>query len=261
MFALRQVEYRTVAPLFAGIDHNAALVHAVIEGSSPGRVYRSGADQPACALVIMDGAFSYLGGETVNADECKALVGLLFDDLLPASAEKELVLFVFAEQSRQMLAPYMQERGVITIQRKVFSFDPERFALRSGWRTQIPQGMTLRAVDAELAQKRPDLVPRFEPESRRFGFCLLEEDKVVSLCSAVAVGGGEAEIDIFTCEEYRGRGLATLTASAFIEACIECGLTPAWSCWPYRAGSYALAKKLGFDERPDVPAFYWAEAM
>jgi hypothetical protein len=68
-------------------------------------------------------------------------------------------------------------------------------------------------------------------------------------------------VDIFTEEACRGRGLAAITACAFIEECLTRGLTPAWACWPYREGSYKLAKKLGFEERPDAPAFFWTEEM
>ena len=53
MIALKPYEFHTVSDLFADIDHNIALVHAVIEGNIPGRIYRSGAEPPACALVCL----------------------------------------------------------------------------------------------------------------------------------------------------------------------------------------------------------------
>jgi RimJ/RimL family protein N-acetyltransferase len=38
-------------------------------------------------------------------------------------------------------------------------------------------------------------------------------------------------------------------------------LEPHWACWPEREASIALAKKLGFEEAQDVPAYYWREDL
>jgi hypothetical protein len=39
------------------------------------------------------------------------------------------------------------------------------------------------------------------------------------------------------------------------------GLKPNRACWPEREASRALARKLGFEEKPDVPALLWFEGM
>lgn len=253
--------YPIVTHLFAGIEHNAALVHAVIDGSSPGRIFADDSASPSCALIAMEGAFSYLGGTPVSEEDAQALVEYIFTDLLPNAQEKELVLFAFNSLARVRLEPLLAKRGVITIYRKIFAFNPQKFAALSGWRTQIHTGAALRLIDSEIASQYPQFQPLVDPSTRRFGVCLIENGRILSHCSAVAVGGGEAEVDIFTEEDCRGRGLAAITAAAFIEECQKRGLTPAWACWPYREDSYKLAKKLGFEERPDAPAFYWAEGM
>lgn len=253
--------YHIAIPLFAGIEHNAALVHAVIDGSSRGRIFADDAASPTCALIAMEGAFSYLGGAPASEDDAQALVERIFADLLPNALEKELVLFAFSSLGRDRLEPLLARRGAITIYRKIFAFSPRKFAAEAGWRAQVPVGMQLRRIDAEISGQYPQFQPLVDPSTHRFGVCLIANGRVLRHCSAVAVGCGEAEVDIFTEEDCRGRGLAAITASAFIEECQKRGLTPAWACWPYREGSYKLAKKLGFEERPDAPAFYWTEGM
>lgn len=253
--------FHIVTSLFAGIEHNAALVHAVIDGSSPGRIFADNPTSPTCALIVMEGAFTYLGGAPASKDDARALIEGIFTDLLANAAEKELVLFAFHNTGRARLEPLLAERGAITINRKIFAFNPQKFAALTGGRAQIPAGTQLRLIDAEIAGLYPQFNPLVDPSTCRFGVCLIENDSVLSHCSAVAVGGGEAEVDNFTKEDCRGRGLAAITATAFIEECQKRGLAPAWACWPYRAGSYKLAKKLGFEERPDAPAFYWTEGM
>lgn len=253
--------YSVVAPLFAGICHNTALVHAVIDGSSRGRIFADASANPSCALVAMEGAYTYLGGIPASDKDAQSLVDCIFADLLPNAEEKELVLFAFQEEGRARLEPLLAKRGAITIQRKIFDFNPSKFSALAGWKAQIPTGSKLRAIDSEIAADHPEFLPLIDPNTRRFGVCLMENDQILSYCTAVAVGGGEAEVDIFTVEASRGRGLAGLTACAFIEECIARGLRPAWACWPYREGSYKLAIKLGFEQRPDAPAFYWTEGM
>ena len=78
---------------------------------------------------------------------------------------------------------------------------------------------------------------------------------------SVFIGGGQAETDICTCEGYRRKGFAMACASAFIDECLSRGLFPAWSCWPFRTESAALARKLGFEEKGAADAHFWAENM
>ncbi|MBN1873989.1 MAG: GNAT family N-acetyltransferase [Anaerolineae bacterium] len=254
-------EFYTVAPLFAGIGHNVALVYAVIEGNSPGRIFIDRPGDPLSALVLTDAGYSYVGGHPDNDEFNRALAPLLFNEILPQMEEKELILFAFSEAWRDKLDILLRPHGAIVIQRKVFDFNPGRFAVHAGWRARVPAGFQMRRIDTSLAEKRPDFSPLVEAQSKRFGVCLMQDDAIVSACTAVGVGGGEAEVDIYTEEAYQGRGYGFLTACAFIEECLARGLTPSWACWPYRVASQALAHKLGFEARPDAPAHFWAENM
>ena len=135
------------------------------------------------------------------------------------------------------------------------------FLANRDWKSRLPEGFIVRAIDAQLAEHYPIYREIVNPASKRLGVCLMHGEDIVCECSAIFVGRGEAEIDIHTRQAYQGRGYATLTASAFIETCLARGLKPNWSCWPERPASVALAKKLGFEELPDVPAHLWAEDM
>ena len=112
----------------------------------------------------------------------------------------------------------------------------------------------MRRVDEQLVETHTDYRPLIDAMTKRFGVCVMMGDEVASICRAVAVGGGEAEVDMYTAEKYRRRGYAQWAACAFIEECLARNLTPSWICWPEREASYALAKKLGLDDRPDVQA-------
>lgn len=263
MIELPPNHFQNVAPLFAGIDHNVALVYGVIEGHSPGQIFVDDAEAPTSALVVSGVGYNYVGGRADQAGFNQALAPLLFDVVLPQmkEEEREIVLFAFSAAWRAQLDALLRPYGAITVPRKIFAFDHDRFAAHKDWRGQIPVGLELRAIDATLAEQHPAYAPLIDPRTRRFGVALLHGDEVVSACTAVSVGGGEAEIDIRTEAAHRRRGFAHLTACAFIERCLPRDLTPSWACWPHRVASQALAQKLGFDPRPDVPAYYWAAEM
>lgn len=261
MIELDTHDFYKVSPLFRGIKHNVALVHSVIKGNSPGRIFVDRLDAPSSVYLVHEGAFHYVGGSAANDDFNQMLASLIFDNLLLNSEEQELVLFAFSEAWREKLDALLGHRGAIRIHRKTFSFDSASFQAHAGWRQQIPEGFCMRHIDESLAEKHAAYKPLVEAKTKRFGVCLMRGDEIVSTCKAVCVGGGEVEIDIHTEEAYRRQGYALLTACAFIEESLSRNLTPNWACWPERTASYALAKKLGFEDRPDAPAHYWAEGM
>ncbi len=250
-----------VVPLFVGIEHNVPLVFGVLEGHSPGRVFVDSQETPTSALLVADVGFMYVGGSAVNEAFNHALAPLLFDELLPRMTEPELILFAFSEGWREQLEHLLRPYGAIVVPRKVFAFMPAAFAERAGWRERLPEGFRLQAIDEALAERVPAYAPLVDPRTGRFGVCLLYGEEIASACTAVSVGGGEVEVDIRTAEPYRGRGLGYLAACAFIEASLMRGLTPSWACWPHRIASQALAKKLGFQPLPAVPAYYWSAEL
>jgi GNAT superfamily N-acetyltransferase len=261
MKELTSTEFNKVSAIFEKIDHSVAIVHSVLEGNSPGRVFVDDPKSPRVAFLLPVGTFYYIAGNENSEVLRRELAPLLFKQLLPASPDKELVLFSFSDTWRERLDQLLRGRGVIRISRLMFSFNPGKFKdLRDGM-AKVPEGFVMRPIDTVLAEKHPSLMPVVDPRSKRLGVCLMAGEEIVSTCSAVCVGKGEAEIDISTAEKYRDKGFATLTAAAFIEACFVRGLKPNWACWPERRASVALARKLGFEPLPDVPAHFWAEKM
>jgi len=252
--------YPAAARLFAGIRHNIPVVYSVLEGNSPGRVFVDDAAAPRLGLIYPQDAYVYLAGDP-RSPALDGLPALLFDEILPAMAEKELVLFAFSDNLFAALEGLLRPKEMKRIWRKTFRFMPERFASLPDWRERVPEGFALRPVDDELAAREPAYRPLVDPRTRQFGVCLLHGEVIASECTAVYVGGGQAEVDILTREDYRGRGLAAITAGAFVEECQRRGLIPNWSCWPERLASAALAHKLGFEAQPDIPALLWYEGM
>jgi RimJ/RimL family protein N-acetyltransferase len=249
MIELKPSEFALVVPLFSDIEHSVPIVFSVLEGTAAGRVFVDRAKLPRSAFLAVSGAFSYVAGDETDDVFGRGLVALVFDDLLPGQEEQEIVLFAFTDAWRARLDQLLAPKGAIRIHRKTFAWDADRAPAWRLWRDRMPAGYRMEST--ALAEGDP-----------RFGVRLMKgEGEVVSECTSVFVGRGEAEIDIHTDENHRQLGLGTLTASAFLEECLARGLRPNWTCWPEREASIALAKKLGFVEQDDVPAHLWAADM
>ncbi|MCP5101388.1 MAG: GNAT family N-acetyltransferase [Chloroflexi bacterium] len=261
MQELNSNQFHLVTSLFNNIDHNIAVVYSVIEGNSPGRVFVDRIDTPTTAYVIFTGAFHYIGGDVNNDTFNRAMISYIFEQFLPGEEEQEIILFAFSDAWREKLDILLQAHGAITIERKVFNFNPTKFQAHANWREQVPDGFNIKQIDANLAQKHAEFKPVVDANTKRFGVCILKGDEIAAVCTAVCVGGGEAEIDIHTEEKYQRRGLATIAACAFIEETLSRNLTPNWACWPEREASYALALKLGFVEKTDAPVHLWADDL
>ncbi|MBS1757397.1 MAG: GNAT family N-acetyltransferase [Bacteroidetes bacterium] len=75
-----------------------------------------------------------------------------------------------------------------------------------------------------------------------------KDSRPVSICYAAAVENRIAEIDVFTSERYRGKGLAKLAVEAFVNNCVAKNIKPTWDCFEDNTASKKTALSLGFDK-------------
>lgn len=246
MNELSQVNFHNASSIFATIDHNIAIVHAVLEGNSPGKIFVDTPHSPTIALLYAEDAFFYVVGDE-NSASTTEIVPLIFDHVLPQMKEQEVVLFSFSD------SPAAQAGRVASCKRR----DPDTSQDVQVQSEKIFASKFCSSRWVLLTRNGGSIHPRLEAIWRApYGWRCAGQRVLV-----VFVGGGEAEIDIHTNEKYQRHGFATLTTSVFIEACLAKNLTPNWACWPERQASQMLANKLGFEELPDVPAHLWAVEM
>ncbi|TYS29400.1 GNAT family N-acetyltransferase [Bacillus pumilus] len=107
----------------------------------------------------------------------------------------------------------------------------------------------------------PSYYEAYWGESARFlskgiGVAILDGENVVSECVSIFSSEGRAEIDIWTDEVCRGKGLALLAAQHMISICLEKKRTPHWDCDVHHLASIKLAEKLGFQRTKTYRLFY-----
>lgn len=264
MFPLRN-HVVSVLPMFAN-PHLQLVASAVVAGNSPGLVWVDDADQP-CSTALWDKTHAlYLAGAADNAAFNDALRHFMREtisqavDVLkiyPASSDWHSVI--------EALYPY----AALHQPPRVFY----RLATLKlpNWRDRVPEGFSVSSINdqfAALTALRNFERLREEIEAcwnalddfhqRGFGFCAHDDETIVGWCTAEYVSGVQCGVGIETVEEYQRRGIATATASAFAEYCLERGITAHWDAWQWNTPSVATAEKVGFVKVEDY-AIYFAE--
>jgi RimJ/RimL family protein N-acetyltransferase len=133
-------------------------------------------------------------------------------------------------------------------------------AKTDAWHERIPEGFQIHRLDDELLRTPGVEIPKHVTEwmttnwgsieafmARGFGFCTLHGQRVISWSIADCVSGDACEIGIHTADDYRRRGLATLTATAAVDYALSNGLKQVgWHCDENNLGSIGVAEKAGF---------------
>jgi hypothetical protein len=225
MIELNINEFNKVIPIFEGIDNNRAILFSVIEGNNPGRIFVDEINTPKCALIYTLSNFFYLGGDEKDThfiEEAKIHI----IDVLKNGFDKSAVVFSFSDEWRNQLDIALADQGAIRIIRKMFDFDSDAFTAQNNLQDRFESGFILKPIDEAMAQECDvnvdwGSVTNFIDKS--FGFSLLYENQIVSECHVGYIGSGLVELGVYTVENYRGKGYASVTTCAVIEKCMSLG--------------------------------------
>ena len=231
-------------------EHLALAIDAMVAGNSPATAWVDDGAKPRAAA-IWDGSHSlYIGGP---AERTRLLSTAISGHV--ASARPGLVK-VYATESAA---------GAALAGRKLDRRD--RVFYRGGklliqdWQSRLPAELRISSIRdefrqvgvlgnfADVASEIESCWPSMDDFLRAgFGFCAHDGETIVCWCTAEYVSNGRCGIGIETVPGYRGRGVATLTASAFVDHCAARDITPHWDSWSSNAPSVAVAQKVGFRE-------------
>jgi hypothetical protein len=246
--------YKEGPPTYANM-----VINAVAEGTTPGRVWVDDPQDPRSCLMWDKGPVYCLAGNAGNAEFNTALATLIRTNIAPTAIARGVYyfkLFYTPGGWDDKLADLFRGATFREGERTLCTFD----ALKTtAWREMIPNGFSMRLVDADFLGKDSPVNVSIVTEEisccwasvgtfleRGFGFCLLHNNKIISWCTSEYVSGNNYGIGIATDEEYQGRGFATITASAFVEHCTRLDGNPYWDAWTRNLPSLAVAEKVGF---------------
>ncbi len=269
-------QYNKAVPLFAGMAEWNVYVTAVLQQTSPGRVYVDNLAAPRSGFAVsLDCA--YLVGDPDNAAFNQALKLELAETLLAGNrvnpADPELVICLDSPDWEPALADILGDWRWPPIWGSNHHY---RFAQpRLDWRAALPAGYTIARLDAQLLAAQGAQLPQTITDSIRigwqsqenflnngFGFVALQGKDIVCWCLADVTVGDACEIGIQTASAHRRRGLATAVVAATVEYCQQAGFNfISWHCGTDNPGSIGTAVNAGFAlERPyNFYIFYYDE--
>lgn len=266
---LQKRDYPKVRSLFKSLEWNL-ITKAVIEGTSPGRVFTDRAEDPRTAFMGTVEGY-YLAGQTNNAEFNTSLHTLIFERIFTGDTirkeETDIAIGFHPDSWKDKMPRIFQGRMPLPTTRRHYVCTELK---ADDWRDHVPQGFQIQRLDAKLLRtprlEIPDHVtgwmttnwgsiPNFLKHG--FGFCTLHDQQVVSWSIADCVSGTACEIGIHTHENYRRQGLATLTAAAAVDYALSTAFkSVGWHCDEYNLGSIGVAEKVGFKLERKYTQYY-----
>lgn len=235
MFRLDPQYFDAVAHLYGAID-GADIRLASIRAKGGGRVFTDRTLNPQASYMEGDDGYGYLAGSTDCGEFIDGVIVYLMHDAMRRRKpeDRQVILFSADETWKALLDLRLAPFNGLRIKRHTFAFDAGEFHQAAIRLPALPGGYEIMSRGGG----RPDTG-------------VFTGGEEVSYCKEVFSGAKKAEIDVFTAEGHRRRGLALHACAGFISNCLNAGVTPHWSCWDYNAPSASLAMKLGFRQLPD----------
>ncbi|MBK8902162.1 MAG: GNAT family N-acetyltransferase [Anaerolineaceae bacterium] len=276
MIRLEPKQFNRAESLFAGMAEWNVYVTAVLQQTSPGRVYVDNPDAPRSGFAISLDCV-YLVGDPDNTAFNQALktelAGTLLADDRVNPAEPMLSICVDSLDWEPALADILGDWRWPPIWGSNHHYRFDRPCL--DWRMALPAGYTIARLDATLLAAQGSRLPQNIADSihigwqnqenfvaNGFGFVALHGDEIVCWCLAGVTVGTACEIGIETAAAHRRRGLATAVVAATVEFGQQAGFSHiSWHCGTDNPGSIKTAVNVGFVlERPyHFYAFYYDE--
>lgn len=249
-------------------EHLAA--RAVIAGATPGTIYADDPVHPRSAMIIAHHRI-YLSGDAGNDGFNQALRRLFAESIYPralAQGNDAFGLYFSDGWEAPIREVILAGRDPIPGLRAVYEIDP-RGSADAAWRAQVPDDLQMVEVSRALLENaglenldelREELVSERASADEflqsSFGLCLVSRNLVVTWCLSEYNLGLRCEVGIATHANYRRRGLAVLTGTAFLALAASRGMTRVgWHCWAHNHGSVAAALRLGFSKVRAYPSF------
>lgn len=257
---LERAQFPIIAEIidYAGLE--SVFAYSVIDSIIPGNIYVDDSANPNSVFICTNQGKYLVAGDETNDVFNTAVAKFLLD---ASNHIQSYDLYTSSEEWIEVLSKSLDGQAVIlryTIyySKKITTVDD----------IHLENGFELKPIDEILFEK---IVRDFYPSyknlwgsaaefcSKSFGFCIVKNDDVLSVATAVYIGNGYAEIDIETSPYYYRKGLAYALANQFIKYCQDNNLVALWICDSLNKKSKALAEKLELTRAKEVEMFWWHE--
>lgn len=243
MIKLKENQYTSILRHLDKYTHSIPIIYSMIEGQFNPSIYVDDTQDIKWGIIFTPFDFHYVFGDSKAVDAI-ALENLIKDHIV-INNRPECIIFRPDESLDPILYNIMVNIKGVKGTRVSFTFNEEMF---NDFTSEVD------VKDIRLIYRVPDFGNIENPVAR-----IEKQGKRIAYANALMIGANEAEIDVNTTEEYRRQGLAFRCSVKLIRELLIKGIKPNWTCWKEKESSKLLARKLGFDDMIEIPAFIWVE--
>jgi GNAT superfamily N-acetyltransferase len=266
LYELAPQDFGVTRPLFdqGPPTYTRVVAAAARAGNMPGRCWVDDPAAPRTALLWDTHHCCDLAGAADNAAVNAALAGLLAATVLPGAGGL-CKIRVTDPAWEDVLPALVAPAAVQRRERAFYTFAAPRIL---DWAARVPPGARVVPIDAALLARadlagldavREEIAECWTSEAAflraGLGVAWLADGALVGWCTGEYASGDVIGIGIATDPAYRGRGVATGLAAAFVAACRAQGRMPLWDAWADNGPSCAVAAKVGFRLTTTYPAY------
>lgn len=268
IYELGRTDYFKAEKLFTKLRTNAAI-ESIFNNKNEARLFVDDPGEPKSVFVLNSWAYYYLAGESENDIFNASVVEFLENEFYPECIKNnQNTGFAFYPDTDAWCKKIETLFAYLNLSRSgktYFEFVENRF--NKNWRECIPGGFVVQRITPEVIQSIKnntefiDYINCFWGTTDHYfdkglGYCAIDGNDFSTICISVFVSENEREVGIKTFPDFQRKGLAYVTASAYIEECLDNGYIPVWSCFSENEVSVKLAEKLGYVIEAHHPIYF-----
>ncbi len=268
IYELSKSEYSKTEKLFTKLKTNAAI-QSIFNYKNEARLFVNNRKNPKSVFILNSWAYYYLAGESENDEFNSSLVEFLENEFFPecvkANNNLRFSFYPDTDQWCKKIEELFSHLDLSESGKTYFNFDEKDF--NRNWRNSIPRGFRVKRISPEIIDSIKknkefiDYINCFWKTNNKYfdkglGYCAVDDLNFATICISIFASDDEREIGIKTFPSFRQKGLAYVTACAYIEECLKNKFIPVWSCFSENKVSIKLAEKLGYKIEAHHPIYF-----
>jgi RimJ/RimL family protein N-acetyltransferase len=265
---LDKTDYPKVVNLFTRLRSNTAI-ESIFKYKNEARLFVDNPEKPESVFILDSWAYYYLAGETGNEDFNSSLLEFLENEFFPecirTNYNTEFAFYPDTDQWCKKTEKLFSHMNLEKSGKTYFYYNENSF--NKNWRNHIPEGFSTKRISPDIIdsidnnQEFVDYIKFAWKTVDKFfdkgmGYCAVDDQDFATICISAFASENEREVGIKTFPDFRRKGLAYVTACAYIEECLENRLIPVWSCFSDNQVSVKLADKLGYTIESSHPIYF-----
>ncbi len=268
MYELDTADYPRAEHLFTKLQTQTAI-ESIFTYKNEARLFVDHPEKPESICILNSWAYYYLAGEAENDHFNASLVEFLEHDFFPecikTNYNTRFAFYPDTDQWCQKTEALFSHLNLHKSGKTYFTYDEHRFNIH--WRESIPEGFSVQRISPEIIHAIPNNQEFVEYIKfawttvdqyfdKGLGYCAVNAKDFATICISVFASEHEREVGIKTFPDFQRKGLAYVTACAYIEECLKNDLVPVWSCFSDNEISVKLAEKLGYTIEASHPIYF-----